>query len=166
MWNAVGNISAIVTLFLFVLYIVGHIWKIINSKNSLEEKFSLEDNENDLEASEYFVDFANGIGRCFSVASSNGIRFVRFYEIVYGETCSNAKRGKILKEFKNVGCDEKVYAKINIGDAIPYIGVEIEKNDYVKISFEILDNGKDGSLFKENYKCSLNFKSFVYYLCS
>lgn len=166
MWSTIGNISAVVTLLLFVLYIIGHIWKIAISKNTLGETFTLEDDEKEIEDSKYYIDFSNGIGRCFSVASSNGIRVVRFYEIQYDDSYTKVISKKVLKEFSDIGCNEKVYARIDIGDTIPYIGVEIEKNDYVKVRFGILDSGKDGSLIKYDYKCSLSLKSFIYYLCS
>lgn len=39
MWNYIGDISAVVTLILFVLYVIGHVWKIIIIKYTLQEKF-------------------------------------------------------------------------------------------------------------------------------
>lgn len=59
-----------------------------------------------------------------------------------------------------------MYACVNIPDVCANIGVEIEKTDYIKISFGVADSGRNGELVKENYKCKLTLRSIIYYLCS
>ena len=41
MWQIVSNISSIVTCILFVLYVIGHIWKVVVTQNTRYEKFKV-----------------------------------------------------------------------------------------------------------------------------
>ena len=164
MWDKIGNISAIATLVLFVAYIIGHVWRIALLKDTLQEKFELVELTDDVRDSDYYADFAEEGGQVFAVSSPNGIRHIMFFEILL-DSDMQAYGKRILKEFYRVEPNQRVYAHVKIPDSCARIGVEILKNDRMKIEFGIADSGKNGALVKENYKCRMTLESWVYYLC-
>ncbi|MGN0420110.1 MAG: hypothetical protein ACI4E4_06625 [Acetatifactor sp.] len=108
--------------------------------------------------------FAEEGGQVFAVSSPNGIRHIMFFEILL-DSDMQAYGKRILKEFYRVEPNQRVYAHVKIPDSCARIGVEILKNDRMKIEFGIADSGKNGALVKENYKCRMTLESWVYYLC-
>lgn len=163
----ISNIASIVTVLLFLLYIIGHIWKIKQIKYTLGEVYNLENYfDEEYLPSERFVDLSDGIGQLFSVYSPNGFENVSFYEAKLDINTGVSSKGNLLKEFTEIGANDKIYAKINIPDIADGCIVEITKTDGVKISFGIAASGKNGLLEKTNYQMRLTFKSWIYYLCS
>ena len=166
MLKIISDLASIATLVLFIIYFVGRFFRIKGIKSTLREEYRI---ENEPETSElllpYFVDLTNGSGEYFSVSSSNGFKRVSFYDAVL-DVYGNANKGELIKKFDNVFPNEKVYAKVDIPDTTEACFVEIEKNDYVKISFGIADNGYDGALIKTGYKIKMPIKAWLYYLCS
>ena len=166
MLTAISNLSAIATLILFVLYFAGKIMRIMRIKSTLCEEYKLEDTiDEDEKMLPYFVVVGSGHGTYFSVSSPTGFEKVVFYESDL-TTDGDTRRGRETITFKDVLPNEKVYAKVDIPDVTEACFVEIEKNDFVQISFGIADRGYDGLLEKTNYKMKMTFKTWIYYLCS
>lgn len=165
MWNYIGDISAVVTLILFVLYVIGHVWKIIIIKYTLQEKFEFVELTERIRNSKFFARELGESGQEFAVSSPNGIRRIEFYKIIRDNELREKSR-KTIATYEKIEPNQKVYACVNIPDVCANIGVEIEKTDYIKISFGVADSGRNGELVKENYKCKLTLRSIIYYLCS
>ena len=167
MWNIIGNVSSVVTLFLFVIYIIGHLWRIIVSRNLLYEKFQMENMSNDeVEKVDKLIDLSGDNGEIFSVSSPNGIRKISLYKCKYIEETNCLEKEQLVSEFSNVNINEKVYVRGVIPEGVPNTYVELEKTDYVKIGFAVATSGKNGEFVKVDYKCKMTLKSWIYYMCS
>ncbi len=164
-WQIISYISSIVTLLLFITYLIGHIWKIKQIKNTLSEQYKFEsDFDDENPPLDNYFDLSGGVGQVFSVCSPNGFKQIIFYETKYNDK-NELIKGNLSHSITNIGPNEKVYAKINVPDTCEGCFVEIIKNDGIKISFGIADSGYDGSLVKTKYKFKMTLKSWIYYLC-
>lgn len=163
------NLSSIVTLFLFVLYVIGHIWKVAISKYEKFEKFevnSFDDNKNEDDYDN--VIRVDDVGQEFILSSSYGIRKVDIYNVVYdlqndGTTKMISKR--LVSTYKNLNINEELFVRCDLGEMIPKIHFEIRRTDYAKVSFDIYSSGKNGHILTTNYKFKMTLKGWIYYLC-
>lgn len=169
MWSTVGNISAIVTCFLFILYIIGHIWKAFITRHTKFEKFQIQElNENDdLEGYDNIL-IVDNIGETFSLSSSYGIRNIKIYEV----SCGIGNDGKIeiqskkLREvYPQLDICEPLYIRCDMGELMPRIQLEIERADYTKVTCFLGTSGKNGHMIAYEYSFKMTLKSFLYYLC-
>lgn len=64
----------------------------------------------------------------------------------------------------NLNINESLYLKVDIPCGIPKNRVVFEKYDYTKASFDIGFDGRFGGMFKNDYKCKVGLKTFLYYL--
>ena len=167
MWQMISNISAVVTCFLFVLYIIGHVWKISNSKHLLYEKFQIEQlAEEEIHMLDNLVELDEEEGEIFSICSPNGMKNISVYEATYDGNKNRFVKGKLLHSLQNINVDEKVYFRTAIPCGIPNKYIELEKCDYVKIKFAVAQSGKNGEFIKSNHECKMTLKSWIYYMCS
>lgn len=167
MWQIISNISAVVTLVLFVLYMIGHWWSIKISKKLLYEKFEIENLSNEeLDEVDTLIDLGQSGDEVFSVSSPNGIRKISVYDVEYDYANNKFINKNLLKELTDINVDEKVYVRTCIPEGAPNKYIEVEKCDYIKIGFALATSGKNGKLVKVDYKCKMTFKSWIYYLCS
>lgn len=167
MWQTVCNISAVFTCILFITYIIGHIWKVKNSKKLLYENFQIEYLTNEqLGRVDTLIDLDSEQGDVFSISSPNGIRKVRVYDTSYDCKSKKFNKGKLLNEVKDINVDEKVYFRVIIPCGIPNKYVELEKCDYARISFVVGQSGKTGNFMRINHTCKMTLRSWIYYLCS
>ncbi len=168
MWQIISNVSSIVTCLLFVLYIVGHIWKVIVTKDTRYEKFKIlpfdtgfdaDDNDNSI-----IIDEA---GELFSLSSSYGIRNIKLYKVEYMFN-DNGTTTLVSKELKHtckgINISDTLYIKCELGEIIPTTQIEIERMDYTRVTFELYTSGKNGNILVENYKFKMTLKCFIYYL--
>ena len=170
--QTISDISAIVTCFLFVLYIIGHIWKIFITKHTKFEKFEIQkfsglDECNEMEDYDKVL-MVDDIGEVFSLSSSYGIRSIKVYEVSYEfENDNNLKlKSKKLKStYPNLDIDETLYIRCDLGEIMPKIQFEIERTDYTKVLFALTMSGKTGNILAFDYSFRMTLKSFFYYLC-
>lgn len=170
--QTVSNISAIVTCFLFILYIIGHIWKISITKNKKFEKFQIQE-FNDLDEDDEMEGYDNilmvdNIGEVFSLSSSYGIRSIKVYEVSCEFENNDLKiKSKNLKiTYPNLDTNESLYIKCDLGEIMPKIQFEIERTDYTKVTFFVAVSGKTGNVISFGYSFKMTLKSFLYYLCT
>lgn len=169
MWSIVSNISSIVTCILFILYIVGHIWKIYVTKNLRYEKFLRTESDKGYGIDAY--DNSHSIddeGEEFSISSAYGIRSIKFYKVNYKFDSNNSLylvSKKLVYTYKNLNINESLYVRCDLGELIPSVQICIERMDYVKATFELCSSGKTGNInvIKSKYKMTL--RSLIYYLC-
>ena len=171
MWQTISNISAIVTCFLFILYIVGHIWKVIVTRQTKYEKFEVQRFENDDEYDNVLI--LDEVGATFSLSSVYGIRNIKIYNVEYNYDDNGnifLKSKELRTTYENLNVNEELYIKCNLGEFVPIVQFEIERADYTKVTFDLIENGKTGNILtgniiSKNYGFKMTFKSFLYYLC-
>lgn len=71
MWQIISNISSIITCTLFILYIIGHIWKVFVTKNTRYEKFKVVPFNSDFDIDDTDnVVIIDDIGEEFSISAN------------------------------------------------------------------------------------------------
>lgn len=169
MWDIISNVSSIITCALFVLYVIGHVWKVIVTKNTRYEKFkvvpynsdfNIDDNDN--------VVIIDNIGEEFAISSVYGIRNIEIYKVNY-EPSDNGSLSLISKElksaYKGLNINDTLYVRCDLGECVPTTQITIERMDYTKVTFELYSSGKTGSILASNYNFKMTIRSLIYYLC-
>lgn len=167
--QTVSNISAIVTCFLFVLYIIGHIWKIFITKNKKYERFQIQELDDPNEMEDYDnILMVDDIGEFFSLSSSYGIKNIKVYEVLCEFENDDIKiMSQNLKiTYANLDENETLYIRCDLGEVMPKIQFEIERADYTKVTFFLVTSGKTGNILATDYSFKMTIKSFLYYLCN
>ena len=169
MWQIVSNISSIVTCTLFVLYVIGHIWKVFVTKNIRYEKFKIVPYDSDFDINDYDnIVIIDDIGEEFSISSTYGIRNINIYKVVY-ELSDNGSISLISKElkstYKGLNINDTLYIRCNLGECVPTTQITIERMDYTQVTFELYSSGKTGNILVSNYSFKMTLRSLIYYLC-
>lgn len=169
MWEVVSNISSIITCILFILYIIGRIWKIFVTKNLKYEKFIRTDTNTEFGINSYDnVIFIDDEGEEFSISSSYGIRCIKFYKLSYrpsNNSLSSLASKKLVHTHKNLNINDLLYVRCDLGECVPSIQICIERMDYVKVIFELYSSGRTGNILVRTYKYKMTIRSLIYYLC-
>lgn len=166
-WNNVSNAASIVTLLLFIFYIIGHIYKINQIKDTLSEKYQFED-DFDFHGPkpQHYVEVSSDVDRIFSISSPVGIKEILIYNVKQDGENPEWIKGDCVKKLSNIKPNEKAYIRVNIPDLYEGCFIELEKKDGIKVSFGVADSGYDGSLIQTKYSLKMTFKSWLYYICS
>ena len=169
MWQIVSNISSIVTCILFVLYVIGHIWKVVVTQNTRYEKFKVVpyNSDFDIDGNDNVV-IIDDIGEEFSISSTYGIRNIEIYKVNYefGDSGSISLIYKELKStYKDLNINDALYVRCDLGECIPTTQITIERMDYTKVTFELYSSGKTGNIRVSNYNLKMTIRSLIYYLC-
>ena len=173
MIEILGFISSLVTCVLFGLYVVGHIWDYENNKVFRQEKFenvyldNIEETDN--------VIILDEIGTTFSISSAKGIRKISVYKVLFeikesGELKLIEKI--LLKEHGVLYAGEKLYIKADLGEILPKIEIDVLREDYTNVTFDIYESGKNGNVISQsnkkvtagNHRFKYGIRSFIYYL--
>lgn len=169
MWQIISNISSIITCTLFILYVIGHIWKVFVTKNTRYEKFKVIpfNSDFDIDANDNVV-IIDDIGDEFSISSPYGIRNIEIYKVTY-EISDNGSLSLISKELKytyrDLNINDTLYIRCNLGECVSTTQITIERMDYTKVTFELYSSGKTGNILVSNYNFKMTVRSFIYYLC-
>ncbi|MGM9651025.1 MAG: hypothetical protein ACI3VX_03680 [Faecousia sp.] len=168
MWAIISNISSIVTCIAFLLYLAGHIWTVVKSKDNIYEKFSVVpcDSNTDIE-NEDNVLLVDSVGCEFFIESNYGINNVKIYKIDSnfeddGTTKIISKH--FVKTFKDLKTD-KLFIRCDLGEVVQTTQIEIERSDYTVITFDLYESGENGQVVIGNYKYKLTVRGFLYHLC-
>lgn len=168
MWDIISNISSIVTCIAFILYLSGHVWVVLKNKYTLYEKIAIlpfnskidiEDEDNIL-----IVD-TNGCE--FTIQSDYGINSLKVYKVDYDidkDGTLNLLSKQFRCSFENLK-KEKLYIRCDIGEVLPTTQFEIKRSDYTTITFDLVENGKNGHIIACNFKPKLSFIGLLYHLC-
>lgn len=172
MWQIVSNVSSVVTCVLFLLYIVGHIWKVFASKSMLFEKFEMLPFEAEVDFSDKdHVLEIDPIGSAFSISSPYGIRSLKIYKGDYvfptGDEDDKGHWASLtpMCSYEGLNVNDVLYVRCDLGELLPTTLIEIERMDYTKVTFIPVTSGKTGALLGIDYHFKMTVKSFFYYLC-
>lgn len=168
MWGIISNISAIVTCVAFILYLAGHIWVVVKNKYTLYEKLTVlpYDSKIDIEEEDNTV-IVDDNGCEFVLESEYGISNINIYKVDYDINSDGTLKLTSRKQkssFSNLN-QEKLFIRCDLGEIIPTTQFEIKRSDYVMITFDIYESGRNGQIITCNYKYKMTFKSFLYHLC-
>lgn len=167
MWHIISNISSIVTCTLFVFYIIGHIWKVLVTKNTRYEKFKILPYNSNSNIDDNVV-IIDDVGEEFSISSIYGIRNIEVYKVAY-ELNDSGSTSLVFKElkstYKNLNINDTLYVRCDLGECIPTTQITIERMDYTKVTFELYSSGKTGNILVSNYNFKMTIQSLIYYLC-
>lgn len=168
MWGIISNISAIVTCVTFILYLAGHIWVVVKNKYTLYEKLTVlpYDSKIDIEEEDNTV-IVDDNGCEFVLESEYGISNINIYKVDYDINSDGTLKLTSRKQkssFSNLN-QEKLFIRCDLGEIIPTTQFEIKRSDYVMITFDIYESGRNGQIITCNYKYKMTFKSFLYHLC-
>lgn len=120
MIEIIGLVSSLVTCFLFLLYIIGHIWTYVINKEFRYEKFQIVEADDMEDIDNMLV--IDEVGTTFSVSSDEGIRKVSIYNVIYDINDSGklVLVEKMLKKRHGIMYPkQKVYIKADIREVVP-----------------------------------------------
>lgn len=165
MFQVVSNISSVITLFLFIIYIIGRIWAINKSKKICYEEIKLEYiKECNIEGKKIYDLGGNSL---IKIISEQGISWIKIYKLSYDE-----KNNKLIWDNKKTvldntfnPVDKEIYLKINVPCGIPTYRIEYERFDYIKDSFNISLNNEYGGIYKSDFKRKVSLKGYMYFFC-
>ena len=103
----------------------------------------------------------------FVLESEYGISNINIYKVDYDINSDGTLKLTSRKQkssFSNLN-QEKLFIRCDLGEIIPTTQFEIKRSDYVMITFDIYESGRNGQIITCNYKYKMTFKSFLYHLC-
>ena len=164
MLEILSFVSSIITLFLFLIYIIGRIWSVYNAVKISYGVCTIKSddvcNDDDL-----VYTFAGEYGIVFSLMSSEFVRSIKFYDVSRESFEQGFVRGCFRDKHGILYPGEKLYIRAEFTDVGSNLWIEFERFDYAKEIFVAGDSGKDGSFVKRNMRIKMTFKSWIYYLC-
>ena len=165
MINMISLIASLMTIFLFIGYIIGRIWTI---KENVQYSFEqieivggavdgcIHDYENDFM---FETDCPTVVRVISSMAyktfSVSEIDFDNDREIVLG------KKKEITRH--DIPINTPLYLIIKFVDLYPLFQIEFERADGVKGSFLVEDSGRTGEIVRRDYRLEHTWKSRLYY---
>lgn len=168
-WNFISQASSIITLILFVIYILGRIWIIYNKRKVNNECFKMLHVDEENQIAEYvnpdrFCDLGDNELSVFS--ADMYINKFKIYEIKYLDDYSHWEKvnTKPIYTYKGLNSNEKIYIKMNLpcGGPSEYL-IEYVRCDYVKVSFIPSYNAFEPYILKHYYKSKMTFLGYLYY---
>lgn len=166
-WSCISNICSIITLFLFIVYIIGVIWKIKTSKllshDEFKKEINIQRNKEEIKKCNYLCLTNSQIkGEIISISSSNGIKAIKVYQTKIKKN-GKIQKGKMIKKSKCLAPLKDFYIENYFSEGIPDIYIEMYRMDYLKVKFYVSFSGRDEKLEILNYKCKFTFLCFLYY---
>ena len=169
-WDVISELSSIITVFLFIIYMIGRFWAIKNKQKINNDHFEI------LGADEYnkIADFVNPERFCDlgeielnKFSSDMYIRRFNIYKIKYikGSYLKWEKENKKpIYEYKGLNVGEEIYIKMRLpcGGPSEYL-IEYIRDDYVKVSFIPAYNQFENYVLKHCYKSKMSFLGHIYY---
>ena len=161
-----SDIASIVTVLLFVLYTIGHIYKIKQIQYSLSERYQFErDFDNEGPKPNHYFELSN-VGSVFSISSQVGIKEISIYDVNYSQDNNTWAKGDLKGRLVKIKSNEKAYIKVDVPDLYEGCFIELVKCDGIKISFGVALSGYNGSFVQTQYSLKMTLKSWVNYMCS
>ena len=161
-WNCINNISTIISLILFLLFIIGRIWTILQRKNIIDEELDTEFKEH-FKIIESFDIGLNTEEKIYLTAKHTLVN-VKVYE------CKLKKNGKLKKAKTYVNCGDlrngfTFQFNTYLVEGVPRFLLEYQSNDdYTKGQLLFIENGRNG-IIEQNIHKKHTFKSVIYYFC-
>lgn len=160
----IGFTSSIVTLVLFIAYIIGRCFMINQMKVTISETFNLfyNDEETDFKVVEEYDIGENNTEKIY-LQSSETLRWIKIYECEYDDKNNKFNKGRLVlnHELLRSGFAIKLNTYLPCGMS-SYI-LEYQRYDFIIGKLELAENGKNGIL-EEQVSIKHTIKSILYYL--
>ena len=155
------------TIILFILFVIGKIWILKRNMPLYNENFEYILIDKDEEFNQQFL---LGGNETIKLYSPDGIYDIIVYTLDYTEQ-GKINRKRISSDLEDgiqhplkLNKNEPVYLKLDLPCGMPNYQIEIIKYDYVKLTVELVANGKVGGV-SALVKVRYGFRSLLYYLC-
>ncbi|WP_138860229.1 hypothetical protein [Exiguobacterium mexicanum] len=160
--EAISFFSSVVTLMLFLFYLIGRYLLVRKVETFITESIDVVYTSNAENQKNNIVDVIE-LGEDHSetvyLSSIEPMRYIKFYEYDFDKD----KRGKFIAEYLNLKNEQVLEVRTYLPEGIPNYILEYQRFDYVKGKLSLGENGKNGLLL-ENLELKHTAKSLLYYL--
>ena len=160
----IGSISSIITLVLFVAYIIGRCFMMREMKENILESFTLfyEDEKNEFRVVKEY-DLGENTKENLYLKSLVTLRWIKIYECYYDEKSNKyIKRQLVVEhEFLKSGFAIKLNTYVPCG--MPNYIIEYQKFDFMIGQLCLMNNGRS-NIFEDKVEINYTMKSILYYL--
>ena len=160
----IGFTSSIVTLVLFIAYIIGRCFMINQMKVTISETFNLfyNDEETDFKVVEEY-DIGEKKKKKIYLQSSEAIRWIKIYECEYDDKKNKFTKGRLVLNHELLRSGFAIKLNTYLPCGMPSYIVEYQRYDFIIGKLELVENGKNGIL-EEQVSIKHTIKSILYYL--
>lgn len=162
----IGLISSLITVALFISYIVGKIFLIKQMELTLFEKFDLKyhlETESDIQYGNYEIVESLNIGEynneAIYITPSQPLRYLSIYEF----DAVKLKKGELIETIGPIANGHTVQLNTYLNCGMPSFTIEFQRFDFVKGTLDLAENGKTG-VVSQNLVLNHTIKSYLYYL--
>ncbi len=157
--DTIGNISSVITLVLFITYILGRCWSTHINAKCVYEKIEI---EKTTDTNEKDIIIVNG-SDILELQSEEYLNWVKVYSAkLDGEKVIADK--KTLKIVRSINRKTPIYLGVNISEGIPNTVIEYQRADYVQGTFVVKYDGKGTGYSADDYTIKNTFLTWLYYL--
>lgn len=160
--EAISFFSSVVTLMLFLFYLIGRYLLVRKVETFITESIDVVYTSNAENQKNNIVDVIE-LGEDHSetvyLSSIEPMRYIKFYEYDFDKD----RRGKFIAEYLNLKNEQVLEVRTYLPEGIPNYILEYQRFDYVKGKLSLGENGKNGLLL-ENLELKHTAKSLLYYL--
>lgn len=160
----IGLASSIISLVLFITYIIGRCFMINEMKVTILETFDLfyNDEERDFKVVEEYDIGDNNTEKIY-LKSSETLRWIKVYESEYNEKNNKFNKGRLLLNHNLLKRGFAVKLNTYLPCGIPSYIIEYQRYDFIIGELVLAENGKNGIL-EEQVSIKHTIKSILYYL--
>nr|WP_302696082.1 hypothetical protein [uncultured Romboutsia sp.] len=160
----IGLASSIISLVLFITYIIGRCFMINEMKVTISETFDLfyNDEERDFKVVEEYDIGDNNTEKIY-LKSSETLRWIKVYESEYNEKNNKFNKGRLLLNHNLLKRGFAVKLNTYLPCGIPSYIIEYQRYDFIIGELVLAENGKNGIL-EEQVSIKHTIKSILYYL--
>lgn len=160
----IGFTSSIVTLVLFIAYIIGRCFMINQMKVTISETFNLfyNDEETDFKVVEEYDIGENNTEKIY-LQSSETLRWIKIYEYEYDDKNNKFNKGRLVLNHELLRSGFVIKLNTYLPCGMPSYIVEYQRYDFIIGKLELAENGKNGIL-EEQVSIKHTIKSILYYL--
>ena len=164
--SLIGLISSLITVVLFISYIVGKIFLIKQMEVTLFEKFDLkyhQETESDIYNGNYEIVERLNIGEynneVIYITPSQPLRYLNIYEF----DTVKLKKEELIETIGPIANGHTVQINTYLNCGMPSFTIEFQRFDFVKGALDLSENGKTG-VVSQNLVLNHTIKSYLYYL--
>lgn len=160
----IGLASSIISLVLFITYIICRCFMINEMKVTISETFDLfyNDEERDFKVVEEYDIGDNNTEKIY-LKSSETLRWIKVYESEYNEKNNKFNKGRLLLNHNLLKRGFAVKLNTYLPCGIPSYIIEYQRYDFIIGELVLAENGKNGIL-EEQVSIKHTIKSILYYL--
>lgn len=163
-WELISNICSVITVLLFVIYIIGRSMTIWSQRDLYFDKIEVKPSTSDLREYEIIerVYLKKPINNVAIITSKEGIRDLRIIEYKYDKGYNEVIETKVIKQYPILKIGQSVAIYFDMPEIFPYYKIEYHTGDYRKVDFDLWVNMKNGIVSETVYPRH-TCKSVLYY---